>query len=196
MTSREGFDAYCLYLGIKLHFTSDSYDYVKYNGQVKADLKSFLKRKDKYHFAKLARKHGNELRDFLIANLSTSDKWVGDLLGNESETQYSNYKKRKQSLTYNFQKELSSLATKYTLDELLQVKDGQHPVLLKQYLANKISPESIILFNELTKFIEVWDKQIAETIVWKEHSGRLKKLSAFVSGDHKKLKTIALEIFT
>jgi hypothetical protein len=196
MTSREGFDAYCLYLGIKLHFTQESYDYVKYNGVVKADLKSFLRRKDKYHFAKLARKYGTDLKSFLIANLSVSDRWVGELLGNDSEMVFSEYKKRQQSLTYLFQKELSSLSNKYSLDELLQVKNGQHPVLLKQYLAKKVSPETMILFDELTKYIAVWDKQISETIVWKEQSKRLKKHSTFVSGDHSKLKKIAMDIFT
>ena len=50
MTSREGYDAYTLYLGIKLHFYSNDYDFVKYNGKVKADIKSFLKRNDTYPF--------------------------------------------------------------------------------------------------------------------------------------------------
>ena len=53
MTSREGYDAYTLYLGIKLHFYSKDYNFVRYNGKVKADINSFLKRKDKYHFGKL-----------------------------------------------------------------------------------------------------------------------------------------------
>lgn len=88
------------------------------------------------------------------------------------------------------------MSNKYSLDELLQVKNGQHPVLLKQYLAKKVSPETMILFDELTKYIAVWDKQISETIVWKEQSKRLKKHSTFVSGDHSKLKKIAMEIFT
>ena len=49
MTSREGYDAYCLYLAINNHFHSDSYDFFKYNGKVSAKLESFMKRKDKYH---------------------------------------------------------------------------------------------------------------------------------------------------
>ena len=48
MTSREGYDAYTLYLGIKLHFTSKDYNFIKYNGKVKADIKSFLKRRINY----------------------------------------------------------------------------------------------------------------------------------------------------
>lgn len=28
-----GFDVYKIYLGVKLHFTTDSYDYIKYGGE-------------------------------------------------------------------------------------------------------------------------------------------------------------------
>ena len=44
MTSREGFDAYCLYLAINNHFNTESYDYFKYNGKVPAKIQAFLKR--------------------------------------------------------------------------------------------------------------------------------------------------------
>ena len=69
MTSREGFDAYCLYLAVNNHFNTDSYDYFKYAGKTSVKLETFLKRKDKYHFAKLARKYHVELLDFISASL-------------------------------------------------------------------------------------------------------------------------------
>ena len=80
MTSREGFDAYCLYLAINNHFNTESYDFFKYNGKVPVKLPAFLKRNDKYHFAKLAREHRDELRDFLVANLSKEKYYVKNLL--------------------------------------------------------------------------------------------------------------------
>ena len=88
MTSRDGYDAYTLYLGIKLHFHSDSYDFVKYNGKVKSDINSFLKRKDKYHFGKLFKTYKQDLQDFYVANLSYKDYWAGDLLDSECEKRY------------------------------------------------------------------------------------------------------------
>ena len=93
MTSREGYDAYTLYLGIKLHFYSTDYNFVKYNGKVKADINSFVKRKDKYHFGKLYKKYKQNLQDFYIANLSVYDLWAGDLLENECEKRYMEWKK-------------------------------------------------------------------------------------------------------
>ena len=92
MSSREGFDSYQLYLAVKLHFNSKDYDFVQYNGKVKADLNSFIKRKDKYHFGKLSRLYKEELQDFYVANLSQKDMWVGDLLENESKKVFTEWK--------------------------------------------------------------------------------------------------------
>lgn len=107
MTSREGYDAYTLYLGIKLHFHSKDYDFIKYNGKVKSDINSFLKRKDKYHFGKLFKTHKQELQDFYIANLSLKDLWAGDLLDNECVKVYKDWKNRNQKLSYLFETEVS-----------------------------------------------------------------------------------------
>ena len=85
MSSREGYDSYQLYLAMKLHFNSENYNFRQYNGNVKADLSSFMKRKDKFHFAKLARKYKDKLIDFYIANLSQGDYWAGELLEREAE---------------------------------------------------------------------------------------------------------------
>ena len=46
----EGWQAYQMYLGLKLLFTSD-YDYNQYGGKTRASKSSFLKRKDRYFFA-------------------------------------------------------------------------------------------------------------------------------------------------
>ena len=94
MTSREGYDSYQLYLGIKLHFYSEDYDFVKYNGKVKADINSFLKRKDKFQFGKLFKNHKEELKDFFIANLSVKDQWAGDLLNEDAIRVYKDWKKK------------------------------------------------------------------------------------------------------
>ena len=40
-----GFDVYKVYLGVKLHFTTDSYDYIKYGGKTNAKLDTFKKKK-------------------------------------------------------------------------------------------------------------------------------------------------------
>ena len=55
-----GYEAYCLYNSLKLHFNSDSYDYFRYNGKISSSIEAFENRKDKYHFYKLSRRFAND----------------------------------------------------------------------------------------------------------------------------------------
>jgi hypothetical protein len=55
------FESYTTFLALKNHFTTDSYDYIKYNGKVGAKPSSFDVRKDKYQFYKLS-KHKDPLK--------------------------------------------------------------------------------------------------------------------------------------
>ena len=181
MTSREGYDAYTLYLGIKLHFYSEDYNFIRYNGKVKADINSFLKRKDKYHFGKLYKKYKQNLQDFYIANLSVYDLWAGDLLENECEKRYMEWKKRQQKLSYMFETEVSDQIRKYKINTLLKVNKGQHPRLLKAYLGKEISLETLCIMDEIIGFSTDWERLIQEKIVYPEVHNKINKYKAFLS---------------
>lgn len=194
MTSREGYDAYTLYLGIKLHFHSKDYDFIKYNGKVKSDINSFLKRKDKYHFGKLFKTHKQELQDFYIANLSLKDLWAGDLLDNECVKVYKDWKNRNQKLSYLFETEVSDLLRKKNINQVLEVKNGQHPILLKQFMGKKISLETICIMDEIIGFTKDWERLISETLVYPDIQNRINKYKSFISVDYKKYKSLLKEL--
>ena len=103
MDAKFGYESYQLYLGIKLHYNSD-YDFNKYNGKVSASFESYLKRSDKFQFSKLRKQHGENLKDFYIANFMYKDYWIGDLFGEEAKENYTEWKKYNQSLLYCFEK--------------------------------------------------------------------------------------------
>jgi len=194
MTSREGYDAYTLYLGIKLHFHSKDYDFIKYNGKVKSDINSFLKRKDKYHFGKLFKTHKQELQDFYIANLSLKDLWAGDLLDNECVKVYKDWKNRNQKLSYLFETEVSDLLRKKNINQVLEVKNGQHPILLKQFMGKKISLETICIMDEIIGFTKDWERLISETLVYPDIQNRINKYKSFISVDYKKYTELLKEL--
>lgn len=194
MTSREGYDAYTLYLGIKLHFHSKDYDFIKYNGKVKSDINSFLKRKDKYHFGKLFKTHKQELQDFYIANLSLKDSWAGDLLDNECVKVYKEWKRRNQKLSYLFETEVSDLLRKKNINQVLEVKNGQHPILLKEFLGKKISLETMCILDEIIGFTKDWERLISENLVYPDVQNRINKYKSFVSVDIKKYKKVLVEL--
>lgn len=191
MTSREGFDAYCLYLAINNHFNTESYDFFKYNGKVPVKLSAFLKRNDKYHFAKLAREHRDELKDFLVANLSKQKYYVRTLLDNECVDNYKEFKKRKQKLTYTITEDMRYLYDNYeSIDKVLDVESGQHTPLLKEFLGNNIQAETFIVFDNMFKIFEDYDELIQEQFIWPKTKVRLNKLKPFIEYEPQKIRLV------
>ena len=191
MTSREGYDAYCLYLAVNNHFHTDSYDYFKYAGKTSVKLETFLKRKDKYHFAKLARKYHTELLDFYVANLSKGKFYVKNLLDIECEQNYKEFKKTKQQLTYAVTEDMRYLFDKYKqIDICIGIKDGQHSNILREYLGGRISASTIIATDKIFNIFKDYNMMIAEDFIWPKERKRLDNLAPFLDLEHKKLQTI------
>jgi len=191
MTSREGYDAYCLYLAINNHFHSDSYDFFKYNGKVSAKLDSFLKRKDKYHFAKLSRLYNEELKDFLVSNLSKQKYYVRTLLEQECMNNYKEFKKKKQKLTYVITEDLRYLFNAYKdIDVVFGIKNGQHSNILREYLGGKINAETFIAADKILNIFKDYDNMIQESFIWPKEKHKLERLEPFIELENKKLMVI------
>ena len=191
MTSREGYDAYCLYLAVNNHFNTDSYDYFKYAGKTSVKLETFLKRKDKYHFAKLARKYHTELKDFYVANLYKQKYYVRNLLEQECDKNYKEFKKKKQKLTYIVTEDMRYLFDKYKhIDMCVGIKDGQHSNILREYLGGKINAETFIAVDKIFNIFKDYDSMISEAFIWPKERKRLDKLTPFLEFERKKVMTI------
>ena len=188
-----GYEAFCLYTSLKLHFNSVSYDYFKYHGKVNTSIDAFENRKDKWHFYKLSRRFTNvdQGRDFIVANLvHDPNVWIGHLLTEESDIQYRKRQKVIQSLTYTFTNEIASLMRHKDPNASLKIHDGQYPELLTQYLQSDISIETICILNKLMNFLTMWDKKIVDTIRYPIVSRTIKKYTPFISFDATKYKLI------
>lgn len=188
----EGFAAYAIYNAIHLHFTSKSYDYFKYNGKTNVSKDSFLHRKDKYSFHKLARKYSlTELRNFFVANFMEHEvKWVGELTGEDGESTYRNWIKRRDSLSYVFEDNLDFLFYHVKKpDDLLKVVDD-YPVLLKHWMENDIYIETVCILNDMMNFLPLWIKKIDDDIIWPNYKLKIEKYSPFIEYNKVRLKTI------
>ena len=62
-----GYEAFCLFSSLKLHFTQDQYDFLKYRGKTRTSVEAFENRKDKWQYYKLSRRCSSEqmMQDFL-----------------------------------------------------------------------------------------------------------------------------------
>jgi hypothetical protein len=194
-----GFECYSIYQSVKLHFSSDEYDYFKYNGKnSRMSVSSFEKRKDKYYFHKLARKYPvkDDYVNFLACNFVENDNcWSGNLLEEEAESNYRKHQKILQSFSYFFENECKSIFSEVkNPNDLLKVEDGQHPVLLKSYLQKSVNIETVCKLNDILSFVPVWSKKIGDTIIWPHCRKKIVKFAAFVPKDTVKYKLILKKV--
>jgi hypothetical protein len=190
-----GYEAFCLYTGLKLHFTS-SYDFFKYNGKVRVTIDAFDNRKDKYFFHRLSRKYDKEqLEQFLIANfLHDPGVWIGKLLDEEANTRYVEYQKNIQSLSYIFENECRELFSMLENPNEILKTSGEHPVLLKKALRGEVSIQTVFILNSLINFIPKWQEKIQDTVVWPNYDKLLLNYRGFLKYDINKCKQILRKV--
>jgi hypothetical protein len=194
-----GYEAFCLYSSLKLHFSTPSYDFFKYNGKVSTSVEAFENRKDKWHFYKLSRRFNNveQAQDFLVANfVADSNVWIGSLLHNEADITYRIRQKVIQSLTYSFTTDVTNLFRTVDGDhnEILKSYDGQYPYLLQRFLHEGMTLESMCILNSILNFLPIWDKKISDTIQYPNISRKFKKYTPFIPIDKTKYKLILRKI--
>jgi len=191
------FDTYKSYLGLKNHFTKEKYDYHKYGGKSRASLESFYKRRDRFFFEKLSRqKNDSEVIEFFVSNFVTCDDpqslWIGEIVRN-GEQNYTDWKKRLQSLSYTFKSEVEEVFTDKDFDAMFKIEGTKHPQIIKEHLGNNISLETFVILNKIIGFKENFDKKLTDP-VWKFLSMRINKYDSFIHIDVFKFRKILKEI--
>lgn len=153
--SMEPFTVYKLYLALKLHFTTDSYDITKHKGAVRGKKETFLKRKDLTAIRKLARDYKKkEIIDLLVANFVSGNKWGGIF----DEFCIENYKKfltTRKRMLYNLDTDLDNMLFRMERDNIKSVtNEGEHPLIFKMFMGGDIKLETLVIMEKLYPFIE------------------------------------------
>lgn len=190
-----GYEAYKMYVALKNHFNSDTYDYFRYGGKTRANVKSFEVRHDKYFFTKLAKRKDAE--KFVLANIieDSPNVWVGDLANEQqAEDNYRAWLMRQESLSYVFTNDLDNLSPSY--NDNLVVEGSNHPLLLKLLIQKKVSLETLVILNDLCGFFRHWNKKIEEDVIWPMVYKKCKKYKPFLKFDRDKLKQIVVDKFS
>jgi len=191
------FDTYKAYLGLKNHFTKDKYDYHRYGGKSRASLESFYKRKDRFFFEKLSRqKDDSEVIEFFVSNFVSCDDpqslWIGEIVRN-GEQNYTDWKRRLQSLSYTFKSEIENVFSDKNFDSMFDIEGTRHPQIVKEHLAKNLSLESLVILNKILGFKKQFDSKLDDP-VWKFLSMRIDKYDSFIHIDVFKFKSILKEV--
>ena len=138
------FDVYKIYLALKLHFTTESYDITKHKFAAKGRKETFLKRKDLIVLRKLARDFNRQtIIDILVANFVSGDRW-GGMFDSEAMETYKRWKSNKERLQYTFEQDLNSIQLRMEKDNIKDATvDSGHPLILKMLLGKQDEEEEI-----------------------------------------------------
>jgi hypothetical protein len=192
ITDNSGYESFCLYNSLKLHFTSDSYDYVKYHGKTNVSKDTFMKRKDKYTFHRLSRKYSLEdLKNYILGNIIYGNaNWIGDM----TEDNYMKWQRINQSLTYVWKNDIMYLLDNVASPtELIAVKNGEYPRLLTETMQENIAFETLVILDDILGFFEMWSKKITDDIVWPNLRIKVVKYKSFLNYDRQTFKNYLKE---
>ena len=187
----EPIDVYLMYCAMKAHFSKNNYDFHKYGGKTKVSRDSFWKRNDKYFFVKLAKKHDDRdsIQDYLVSNFIRDRRGY---IANFNDENYKVWKDRKTDFYNIFFDELRLLVKDF--EPLFQTKNNNHPKLLKEFLGDRVSLETLIILDDLVDFSKRWDRELKEDIVWPDLKKLMKNYKGFLTIDKNRYRIRLLEL--
>jgi len=186
-----GLEAYRMYLGMRNHFKSKTYDFVR-SPYGKAKKETYDKRKDKYFFVKLSRKYDEEqLTNFYLANFVADNcEWIGAMSA-KGEKNYQEYIKKIQSLSYVFKTDAQVM--KESCDDFEELFEGKpHPTLIKLWLGGKINLESVVIMDKIFGFVS---KVPATDPVWETAKTKILKYKPLLKIQFEKHRVVLKELF-
>jgi hypothetical protein len=178
-----GFEVYQTYLSLKLHFTSDNYNYFQFNGKIRATEKTFEERQDRYFFKKMAAYYSDtEIIGFFVSHLLDNPSfWIGSFKTIHSKV-YTDWKKKLESMFTIFCKDIDHLTQiEPNIDNWFNLKGHTHPLIVRQYLAEEISLETVVIIDSLLHFVVNVDRHISEGFVWPDLKKKIRNYRPFLA---------------
>lgn len=174
------YEAYKMYLALRAHFQTPSYDVIEMQGRIRASRKSYTPNKE-FIFKRLVKRYSDhDICNFMVSNFVTGNHW-GGVFNEEAAKVFQDWQRRTQSLKYVFEQDLQVLraeAADEGITDWFASNDGRHPLILRAYLRNSITPETLVILNKLTDFTSTID--LPADPVWPEVKLMIVKYNPFL----------------
>jgi len=189
-----GFEIYQKYIGVKLHFNTQSFDFTKSKGTRGATLANYNKRRDRFFFEKMSTKLQTvDIIPFFVAQfINCNTTWIGEMLDNfeGSLRIYRTWKGERVSIKENIRTDMGHIIdflskNNMKISELFHVNQGiTHPIILRFYLEEMISIETMIYLDLVYKYIEPM-KLALDDPVSEHHMLIMQKYQSFLKMSNK-----------
>lgn len=186
------------YQAVKLHFTTKSYDYFKYQGKVKKD--NFI---DIVPYTIISKgKLKTDFPDFFIPGLFHNPKMKIEYFMNDDYSKIWKYWKGYQlSPLYFLKEELSEIKSylnnkNIEFNHLFKVSENELPLIYRFLVKSEISPQTILYMDQVLSFRPIFERKVTESIMYPKLETRIKKITNFVkTQETNRLKKIIKDVF-
>ena len=190
-----GFEVYSEYLALKRHFSPGTYNYNKYNGKIKLNEKSFLRRKDRGLFNQLAFKYksSEKIKNFFIANFVYKfDFTIYDVKKYDTKNVFEEWEFRINNIDSFYFKDLRKIFRSDSVKELFISKDGALPKIINFHLKEEICIESLVILDVCLKFLKRNEEAFKDDL-FEEYSNVIKNYKTFLPFDYNKLSNLTMD---
>mgnify|MGYP003301466233 FL=1 len=150
-------------------------------------------RSDRYFFHKLGKRYDKELREFLVSNFSKEDSVnPKGLLSNQDEENYTEWKKKNQSISRLFDQELKKCLDIFDSFGIMFVTESRnsHPPIVKMIQSDKIQIQSAIILDHYLNWIDYVEREVDDEWIWPRIRNMLRKCQPFIKFNETKCKEI------
>lgn len=199
MSNDKAINAYRMYLAVKLHFMSDSYNITEHRDNVRVSYKKFAERNQQSLYEKFADKFDNkhDMAQYLIANFAYGAWGKTDIVYGtaEADQNINEWNRRKQSITQILKNDLSKIRLHLESNNMKIVSDLESkypciPQLFQLYLGNHITIETLVMIDKFHPFLDNWKINLAS--LFKDEIRRVVKVRPFVKFEELKIKPIVI----
>ena len=188
-----GWDFYRIFHSLKLHFTTEQYNVLKYSGSLRVNEEKFAVRNDRMRYENFANRVFNKTKagHLIIANFVYGDPFFVYSDYGTAYDVYLKWKRIKESITREFELDLQYITSLGAKDLFNKTPKGNMPPLLQMVSAGKINVETVVILNnEYQEFFDNWSNICGNDPMLKDLVLRYRKYRCFVQYDEAKIKNV------
>ncbi|WPJ72131.1 hypothetical protein DEEACLCL_00114 [Salmonella phage CRW-SP2] len=193
MEYERAFNTYCIFMAIKLHFTTKDFDYSLYGPMNNYKFESFLAKENvAKQFARLARRFESSptemCENYIIANFVKSPKvWVNNLLTKQAQENYNEYRRLYDNFTYNFldyfERNMIPEIKSRNVDFMTYLRGaggGVHSYFMADIITKRYPMWFLVGLNKVLGFIALYDNIFKGDVYWNSEAFLIRKTNAVV----------------
>lgn len=174
---------------IKLDFTSESFDYFKYNGKVNISPKALANKASYWSCVKISRLYPTDeaVQSLFVACMLHDKFWIGNCTDEESKIFMQKHDRLSQSIGYVFTSEIDNLFASSSTP--FKNAAGEIPEVLKSLMSEKLSYHSASVLDKYIGFSNVLDNSLGKDhVVWNSHRLKIKRLHRYIPHNKDRIK--------